>query len=80
MADFKSALSKSDLILIAPIYGAGEDNAKSLQQDDVVQAIVNSNYVSAVSDIEPYLQKGDVLLFMGAGHITKWAHDLLKRI
>ncbi len=80
MDDFKSALGKADLTLVTPIYSAGEKNIHHLHQDHVIQLIVGSCYIDTVSHIQSHIQNGDVLLFMGAGHITKWAHELSKDI
>ena len=86
--DFASSLSKADLLLLAPIYSAGELPIKGINNEKLTElileknpslSILNSkNIIDVKNLIKRKSQPNDLLLIMGAGDITKLSKELLK--
>ncbi|MDR2067828.1 MAG: UDP-N-acetylmuramate--L-alanine ligase, partial [Holosporaceae bacterium] len=80
--DFAKVLELSDHVFIAPIYSAGEKSngidhfslLKRLEENDVVPADFVEDLPALRDKIEGKIQKGDFVIFLGAGDITRWAH------
>lgn len=87
--DFLEALSSCDQLFVTPVYAAGETAEGGVTETHVV-AEFNSQYqrpCEEVTSLEEVAQKlkalvsdGDMVLFLGAGDITKWAHEVPKLI
>jgi UDP-N-acetylmuramate--alanine ligase len=85
-ADFAQAFNDADQIFVTPVYAAGElpigeasieklvDNLKCQGK----QAFVLYDLSKARTLISNNAQKGDIVLFLGAGDITNYANNLLK--
>lgn len=78
--DFTRAFYQSDLLMVLPIYPAGEKkiagvDARSLCEGIRLhghkEVIFIQNFNSAVSRLKKRLQKGDILLTLGAGDVWK---------
>ena len=88
MRDFASSLSKADLLLLAPIYSAGELPIQGINNEKLKElileknpslSILNSkNIIDVKNLIKRKSQPHDLLLIMGAGDITKLSKELLK--
>lgn len=82
--EFVEALKLADFTGIFPIYEArdtAEDKA-SVSVDDLLSAIPASQKIETDMDIitvSGQLGKGDILLFMGAGKISDFAREFLKK-
>ncbi len=84
MDEFAEELSKSDLLIISDVYGAGEDKIEGGDAKTLIAKCkdygCNAMYLENRSDLGELLPKvgreGDILLFMGAGDITNWARDI----
>ncbi len=84
--DFARVLSRADLVVMAKIYAAREDDIYGVSSDDVRKLIQDRGteaiYIDTFSGIEEYLKKnlvnGDLLITMGAGDIVKVGEDILK--
>ena len=72
-------------VMVMPVYAAGEDVIEGFDAPDLVQEIQkygNSNVVMLHNPADlprlifKNMQAGDLVLFMGAGDITRWAYDL----
>lgn len=85
--DFAKALSIADLVVLADIFAAREQDIYGVSSKDL-QAKINAlgtrcEYFPSFDEIEKFLQKnvfdGDLLITMGAGNIYKVGEDLLKK-
>ncbi len=81
---FTQSLTLADFTGIFPIYEArdtDEDKA-SVSINDLIKKIPNSTKVETQKDAELFLKNlssGDILLFMGAGVISDFAHKFVYR-
>ena len=83
MNDFIRAFHKSDLVYVLPIYSAGEKNFQNINNKIISKKlmlryrtkkiITIRNQQELFLDIDKNLSKGDKLIFIGAGNITKIA-------
>ena len=86
--DFAKALAGFDLVIIIPVYSAGETIIQDFDHKKLATAInqISPNkaiYISQINDLydrigcdNGYVQTGDQLIFMGAGDITNWAKKI----
>ena len=85
--DFAKALKNFDHIIVTDIYAAREENVYGITEDDIVKAIKKYGkeafYISNYDDIKTYLSeyvnKGDLILTLGAGYVTKLADLLVNK-
>lgn len=82
LQEFVFVLEKSDLVFVAPIYGAGEkpngvDHFTLLERlkENKVRSVFVSNVQDLIKKVDGLLRSGDFLIFLGAGDITQWAHE-----
>ena len=89
MEDFQSAFNDADIVLVAPVYAAGEEPVEGVDSDALVEGIRARGHrmAKAVGDLDDLAQtlrdlaaEGDTIICMGAGDITKWAAGLEKSI
>ena len=83
MNDFIIAFKKSDIVYVLPIYSAGEKNFKKINNKIISKNLISKyktkkvipikNNQELFLDIDKNLSKGDKLIFIGAGNITKIA-------
>jgi UDP-N-acetylmuramate--alanine ligase len=88
MNEFAKSVLAADSILIANVYSAGEqpianttaevliEKIRSLDPQKYVQKLENSIELPKI--IPGLASKGDLVLFLGAGDVTKWAHALVE--
>ena len=90
MKEFSAAFSYSDYVMISEVYSAGEKKPRKFKLDDLIRNIANKSktnsliYTNNNSILELIDQSNTktTILFLGAGSVTKWAHDfysVLKR-
>ena len=75
---FKTAFEDADLLVLTDIYAAGEIPLEGISSENLARDI-SVNYYSKedlVASITPLLQKGDVIVTMGAGDITEISEAL----
>ncbi|MCL1863559.1 MAG: UDP-N-acetylmuramate--L-alanine ligase [Defluviitaleaceae bacterium] len=83
--DFAKAFSDADEIIIIPIYAAREPNDPTISSEILTErvksnggnAIFIENFDKASNYVKNNLNKGDMLLTMGAGDVFKIGDDLL---
>jgi len=84
--EFSTCFNDADQVYVADVYAAGEeaiegvsgpDLAKSLQSHGHKKVSLTSKQ-SLAADLKPHLEKGDLVVCLGAGDITYWAADLAK--
>ncbi len=88
MDDFARSFSEADYVYISDVYAASEKPIKGVGKEALIEkALSHNNNVSAVDspeDIPQIINKlarhNDVVVFLGAGSITKWAYELPKEL
>ena len=83
--DFCKCFNDADTVFIADVYTAGEDPIEGADKDGLVQGLKEYGHRDAHAlshldnlalEIKNSAKAGDTVICMGAGDITKWAHDL----
>ncbi|GIL01061.1 MAG: UDP-N-acetylmuramate--L-alanine ligase [Alphaproteobacteria bacterium] len=83
--DFCTCFNDADLVLVAPVYPAGEAPIEGIDAQALVAGIKaaghrHATYVSGPAEIAPIIAKearpGDFVVFLGAGTVTQWAYAL----
>ena len=85
--DFAKSLSDFDHIIITDIYAAREVNTYGIKEDDIVKEIKKygkeafhiSNYDDIKLYLSQYVNKGDLILTLGAGYVTKLSNMLTNK-
>jgi UDP-N-acetylmuramate--alanine ligase len=89
MEDFQQAFNDADMVLVAPVYPAGEAPIEGVDADALVEGLKRRGHRSAatVADaaalaetLASIAQPGDMVVCLGAGDITKWAAGLAGAI
>ena len=87
--EFSSCFSKSDLVILCPIYAAGEKKDKSYNQEKFAKLISINSKVQVINieneiELKKYLQRNlinkEIVIGMGAGSISKWMRKLKGNI
>ena len=82
MEDFTNAFNDADVVLVAPVYAAGEQPIEGVDSPALADGIRAHGHrmVRTVSDLDDLClalrdlaAEGDMVICMGAGDITKWA-------
>lgn len=85
--EFAKSISVFDHIIITDIYGAREVNTFGIKEEDIIKEIKKYGreafHISKYEDIKLYLseyvKEGDLILTLGAGHVTKFADMLVDK-
>jgi UDP-N-acetylmuramate--alanine ligase len=89
MDDFQSAFNDADIVLVAPVYPAGEEPIQGVDSTALVDGLRAHGHrmVKPVADVDELASSlrdiaaaGDIVVCMGAGDITKWAVGLADGI
>ncbi|OYY72905.1 UDP-N-acetylmuramate--L-alanine ligase [Sphingomonas sp. 28-63-12] len=89
MEDFQQAFNDADIVLVAPVYAAGEAPIAGVDAEALVAGLKTRGHRSAavVADadalaetLSDMIQPGDMVICLGAGDITKWAAGLADAI
>ena len=84
--DFAQAFSEADKVYLTEVYAAGEEpivgvSSRSLfDAMDQQKVVYHPDKASLAAAVAEQAEKGDVVLTLGAGDITKIGHDLAKRL
>ncbi len=88
MKDFANNLSKADLIILAPIYSAGETPIKGVNNEILKSfilernpslCIINCNNINDIKNkIKEKTQAHDLIVIMGAGDIVQLSKELIN--
>ena len=85
--DFAKSFSNTTLVLLCPLYAAGEKKnskfnqlkfAKLISDFSKTQVIVIKNFQDLVNFFKKNLKSNEIIIGMGAGIITKWMRELKK--
>ena len=87
--DFKKVLKNCDRLYVADVYSAGEKKIKNISKEKFVFEMnkIDKNFAKSLNNIK-YLpkiilnegSKGDIVIFIGAGDISKWVNDLPSKL
>lgn len=85
MEEFSTCLQDADHLIVADIYSAGEPPIANINSDELIKRIKHNSNQEAIKlnspdDLPKIINKlasgYDLVVFLGAGNITKWAYDL----
>ena len=83
--DFCTCFNDADTVIVTPVYEAGEQPIAGAEHEDLVNGLRASGHKSVdqcaggddlAEVVSRYAAAGDAVICLGAGTITKWAHDL----
>ena len=85
--DFAEVLSMADVVVLADIYAAREQNTYGVSSKDILNLLkkkgTEAYYLPSFEEIEKFLLKncinGDLLITMGAGNVVEIGEALLGR-
>jgi len=89
MEEFSAAFNNADVVLVAPVYAAGEQPIEGVDAAALADDIRGHGHrmVRTVADVDELClvlrdlaAPGDIVICMGAGDITKWAARLADGI
>jgi len=89
MEEFQAAFNDADMVLVAPVYAAGEAPIEGVDAAALVEGLKRRGHRSAATVGGPEelatvlaatVQPGDMVVCLGAGDITKWAAGLADAI
>ncbi|HEY5347379.1 MAG TPA: cyanophycin synthetase, partial [Rhizomicrobium sp.] len=82
---FAKCLNDADVAVIAPVYAAGEAPIPGIDRDSYAEALRAHGHRNVITidgegdlaaAIAPFVKPGGVIVALGAGSITHWAHNL----
>jgi UDP-N-acetylmuramate--alanine ligase len=83
--EFATSFFDADCVVVAPLYSAGEQPIEGISQASLAEAIRASGHkavalTDSVQNLAPMLKRivapGDIVVCLGAGNSTEWAHAL----
>jgi UDP-N-acetylmuramate--alanine ligase len=83
--DFCSALGRADMVIVGPLYSAGEAPIVGIDNAAIAEGILDLGHTAAVAvdtpqEIAPLIRRharpGDIVICFGAGNSTEWAQKL----
>jgi UDP-N-acetylmuramate--alanine ligase len=83
--EFATCFKDADHVIVAPLYTAGEAPIEGISAKTLAAGIASAGHGSVVAvdtpqDLVPVLRNlagpGDMVICMGAGNSTEWAHAL----
>ena len=89
MDEFQLAFNDADVVLVAPVYAAGEAPLEGVSHESLVEGLKERGHLGAqtVGDADEVCRllrdlaaPGDMIICLGAGDITKWASSLADGI
>ncbi len=87
--EFSTCFNDADHVLIADVYAAGESEIEGRNKEALAQAISARGHRSArplddpdqlAQIVGPLVSSGDIVVCLGAGNITQWAHKLPEEL
>jgi UDP-N-acetylmuramate--alanine ligase len=89
MEEFQGAFNDADVVYVTPVYAAGEEPIEGVDAEALVEGLKERGHraVKAVADLDDLClslrdlaARGDMVICLGAGDITKWAAALADGI
>ncbi|MDR9483535.1 MAG: UDP-N-acetylmuramate--L-alanine ligase [Sediminimonas sp.] len=87
--EFCACFNEADIVAIAPVYSAGEDPIEGASRDDLLAGLIRHGHrkATALDDCDDLAalvydsaRPGDMVVCLGAGTISTWAHELPERL
>jgi UDP-N-acetylmuramate--alanine ligase len=86
MSDFSKSFDDADVLYVTDVYSAGEKEIEDVDSVKLISMLIEhgcksvygiQNLEDLVSDLKnkTLVNPGDIIVFMGAGDITKWAYE-----
>ncbi len=88
-AEFCSCFNNADVVIVSPVYEAGEQPIEGINRDslvDGIRAVGHRNVIALdgpeqlAEQIAQVAEDGDIVVCMGAGTISGWAYDLVTSL
>jgi UDP-N-acetylmuramate--alanine ligase len=89
MEDFQKAFNDADIVMIAPVYAAGEEAIEGVDSTALADGLrarghrmvkTVENQADLAESLRDIAADGDMIICLGAGDITKWAAGLCDGI
>ena len=89
MGDFRTAFNDADVVVVAPVYAAGEQPIEGVDADALAQGLKRSGHRFVMTtdgadhlahQLAQLARPDDMVVCLGAGDITKWAAGLAAAI
>ena len=87
--DFKKELKNCDKLYVTDVYAAGEKRIRSFSKERFVNEM-NKNKKNFAKTLDNFnhlpqiilneSERGDMVIFIGAGDISKWVNDLPNKL
>ena len=83
--EFSKSFSKSNLVLLCPLYAAGEKRnlkfnlmkfSNLISQNSNTQVVIVKNEIELSNFFKKNLLSNEIIIGMGAGNISKWMNGL----
>jgi UDP-N-acetylmuramate--alanine ligase len=87
--DFCACFNNADRVLVAPVYAAGEAPIEGINSKTMVERLKSGGHKGAefiegpealAARIKEIAEPGDLVMFLGAGNVTHWAHALPQEL
>lgn len=87
--DFCTCFNNANTVIISDVYAGGEQPIKGVDRDALVNGLIKCGHRHVLpleherelpKLISQYAHDGDIVIFFGAGSITKWANALPKSL
>jgi len=87
--EFTRSFYQSDLLVVLPIYPAGEEKIEGIDSDGLCEgirthghkeAVFKEDFKEAVLHLKEILERGDILLTLGAGNVWKIGEEILEEL
>ncbi|WP_368344154.1 UDP-N-acetylmuramate--L-alanine ligase [Pelagovum sp. HNIBRBA483] len=87
--DFCACFNEADVVGIAEVFAAGEELIPGATRDDLVRGLIGHGHRNAqaleteadlVKLVKDSARSGDIVVCLGAGTISAWAHNLPARL
>ena len=82
--DFVEALKLADKLILMPIYSAGEENTYDITSEKLAEMVGKDVLVCEKEEIEEIVknnkESNEIFIFMGAGSVSKVAHDITNKL
>ncbi len=89
MSEFQTAFNDADVVLVAPVYAAGEAPIEGVDSDALALGLRRAGHRSVLTtsgaddlamQLAGLITPGDMVVCLGAGDITRWAAGLAGAI
>lgn len=89
LSEFCECLMEADIVYVSEVYAAGESEVEEYSHKRLIHELTQKGHKNVeffentqkfVKEVLPQIQSGDVIIFLGAGTITQWAHQCPKEL